>query len=41
MLASGSPDMVYALLDVCEPKGMVDQQLLCDVLSYAPRPKKQ
>ena len=41
MLASGSPDMVYALLDACETKGMVEQQLLCDVLSYAPRPKKQ
>ena len=41
MLASGLPDMVYALLDARETKGMVEQQLLCDVLSYAPRPKKQ
>ena len=41
MLASGSPDMVYALLDACQTKGMIEQQLFCDVLSYAPRSKKQ
>jgi CDP-4-dehydro-6-deoxyglucose reductase len=40
MLASGSPDMVYALLDACESKGMNETQLLSDVLAYAPRPKK-
>lgn len=37
MLASGSPDMVYALLDACEAKGMKESQLLSDVLAYAPR----
>jgi len=37
MLASGSPDMVYALLDACETKGMQESQLLSDVLAYAPR----
>jgi len=37
MLASGSPDMVYALLDACESKGMQESQLLSDVLAYAPR----
>lgn len=40
MLASGSPDMVYALLDACESKGMNESQLLSDVLAYAPRPAK-
>ncbi|EPJ45352.1 MAG: NAD(P)H-flavin reductase [Osedax symbiont Rs2] len=37
MLASGSPAMVYALLDACESKGMQESQLLSDVLAYAPR----
>lgn len=41
MLASGSPDMVYALLDACESKGMQASQLLSDVLAYAPRPEKK
>ncbi|EPJ46399.1 MAG: NAD(P)H-flavin reductase [Osedax symbiont Rs1] len=40
MLASGSPDMVYALLDACESKGMLESQLVSDVLAYAPRNKK-
>lgn len=37
MLASGSPDMVYALLDACVSKGMQESQLVSDVLAYAPR----
>ncbi|MEH6445375.1 MAG: FAD-binding oxidoreductase [Oceanospirillaceae bacterium] len=40
MLASGSPAMVYALLGACESKGMLESQLLSDVLAYAPRPAK-
>jgi CDP-4-dehydro-6-deoxyglucose reductase len=40
MLASGSPAMVYALLDACESKGMQESQLVSDVLAYAPRPAK-
>lgn len=40
MLASGSPAMVYALLDACESKGMQESQLVSDVLAYAPRPEK-
>ena len=40
MLASGSPAMVYALLDACESKGMTESQLVSDVLAYAPRPAK-
>lgn len=40
MMASGSPAMVYALLDGCESKGFKESQLLSDVLAYAPRPQK-
>jgi CDP-4-dehydro-6-deoxyglucose reductase len=40
MLASGSPDMVYALLDACTSKGMQASQMLSDVFDYAPRPAK-
>ncbi|NQZ33614.1 MAG: NAD(P)H-flavin reductase [Oceanospirillaceae bacterium] len=40
MLASGSPAMVYALLDACESKGMQESQLVSDVMAYAPRPEK-
>jgi len=40
MLASGSPAMVYALLDACESKGMQESQLVSDVFAYAPRPEK-
>lgn len=40
MLASGSPAMVYALLDACESKGMLESQLVSDVMAYAPRPEK-
>jgi len=40
MLASGSPAMVYALLDACESRGMQESQLVSDVLAYAPRPAK-
>lgn len=38
--ASGSPAMVYALLDACEERGMATSQLHSDVFAYAPRPKK-
>ncbi|GGO87786.1 hypothetical protein GCM10011348_41770 [Marinobacterium nitratireducens] len=38
--ASGSPAMVYALLDACEAHGMVESQLHSDVFAYAPRPGK-
>ncbi|MFC6670866.1 2Fe-2S iron-sulfur cluster-binding protein [Marinobacterium aestuariivivens] len=39
--ASGSPAMVYALLDACEAHGMQESQLHSDVFAYAPRPAKQ
>jgi CDP-4-dehydro-6-deoxyglucose reductase, E3 len=38
--ASGSPAMVYALLDACEEHGMRADQLHSDVFAYAPRPAK-
>lgn len=38
--ASGSPAMVYALLDACEAHGMEASQLHSDVFAYAPRPAK-
>ncbi len=38
--ASGSPAMVYALLDACEQHGMGADQLHSDVFAYAPRPVK-
>jgi len=40
VFASGSPAMVYALLDACEDKGFSQQQMHSDVFSYAPRPAK-
>lgn len=40
VMASGSPAMVYALLDACETKGLVQSQMKSDVFSYAPRPEK-
>lgn len=38
--ASGSPQMVYALLDACEGKGLEQAQMHSDVFAYAPRPVK-
>ncbi len=38
--ASGSPAMVYALLDACAQHGMIATQLHSDVFAYAPRPVK-
>ena len=38
--ASGSPPMVYALLDACEEKGLQKVQMHSDVFAYAPRPEK-
>ena len=38
--ASGSPAMVYALLDACEEKGLKQMQMHSDVFAYAPRPEK-
>lgn len=38
--ASGSPAMVYALLDACEAKGLPESSMHSDVFAYAPRPKK-
>lgn len=37
---SGSPAMVYALLDALEAKGLNEAQMHSDVFSYAPRPVK-
>ncbi|SIS86508.1 2Fe-2S iron-sulfur cluster-binding protein [Neptunomonas antarctica] len=37
---SGSPAMVYALLDACEEKGLKQAQMHSDVFAYAPRPEK-
>lgn len=37
--ASGSPAMVYALLDALEAKGLKSTQMHSDVFAYAPRPK--
>ncbi|MFY0657253.1 MAG: 2Fe-2S iron-sulfur cluster binding domain-containing protein [Neptunomonas phycophila] len=37
---SGSPAMVYALLDACELKGLDEKNMHSDVFAYAPRPKK-
>lgn len=39
MMASGSPAMVYALIDACEAKGLQEDQVKSDVFAYAPRPK--
>lgn len=37
---SGSPAMVYALLDALETKGLNEKQMHSDVFAYAPRPAK-
>ncbi|WP_415899466.1 2Fe-2S iron-sulfur cluster-binding protein [Neptuniibacter sp. QD48_11] len=39
IFASGSPGMVYALLDACEPRGFEEANMHSDVFAYAPRPK--
>ncbi|MCP4598429.1 FAD-binding oxidoreductase, partial [Neptuniibacter sp.] len=39
IFASGSPAMVYALLDACEERGFVEEKMHSDVFAYAPRPK--
>lgn len=38
--ASGSPVMVYALLDRLEAQGVKESQVQSDVFAYAPRPNK-
>jgi len=38
LFASGSPAMVYALLDKFEARGMQPEQIHSDVFAYAPRP---
>ncbi|WP_151704996.1 NAD(P)H-flavin reductase [Nitrincola alkalilacustris] len=38
LFASGSPAMVYALLDRFEARGLKPQQIHSDVFAYAPRP---
>ena len=40
VFASGSPAMVYALLDACETKGFAKTHMHSDVFAYAPRPEK-
>ncbi|RAU16866.1 NAD(P)H-flavin reductase [Nitrincola tibetensis] len=35
---SGSPAMVYALVDVLEDRGVLDDQIFADAFAYAPRP---
>lgn len=40
IFTSGSPAMVYALLDACETRGFKEEKMHSDVFSYAPRPKK-
>ncbi|MFW1678069.1 2Fe-2S iron-sulfur cluster-binding protein [Pontibacter sp. JAM-7] len=40
VFASGSPAMVYALLDACETRGFSAQKMHSDVFAYAPRPSK-
>jgi len=40
ILTSGSPGMVYALLDACEAKGFDGAHMHADVFAYAPRPAK-
>ena len=39
IFVSGSPAMVYALLDACEEKGFDEANMQADVFAYAPRPK--
>jgi CDP-4-dehydro-6-deoxyglucose reductase len=40
VFASGSPAMVYALLDACEERGLPEGAMKSDVFAYAPRPPK-
>ena len=40
ILTSGSPGMVYALLDACEARGFDAAHMHADVFAYAPRPAK-
>lgn len=40
IFASGSPAMVYALLDACEEQGFKEENMHSDVFAYAPRPEK-
>lgn len=37
VFASGSPAMVYALLDACETRGFTEDRMHSDVFAYAPR----
>nr|WP_269814580.1 hypothetical protein [Amphritea pacifica] len=37
VFTSGSPAMVYALVDACEAKGLQEDQIHSDVFAYAPR----
>ncbi|GGK84313.1 FAD-binding oxidoreductase [Amphritea balenae] len=39
IFTSGSPAMVYALLDACEEKGFEESHMHADVFAYAPRNK--
>lgn len=39
IFVSGSPAMVYALLDACEGKGFKEENMHSDVFAYAPRTK--
>lgn len=39
IFTSGSPGMVYALLDACEAKGFDEAHMHSDVFAYAPRSK--
>lgn len=39
IFTSGSPAMVYALLDACEEKGFSEENMHSDVFAYAPRNK--
>ena len=39
IFASGSPAMVYALLEACEAKGFKEENMHSDVFAYAPRNK--
>lgn len=39
IFTSGSPAMVYALLDACEEKGFSEERMHSDVFAYAPRNK--
>lgn len=39
VFTSGSPAMVYALLDACEERGFTEEKMHSDVFAYAPRKK--